>query len=586
MSPKVFRFGKLRRWYVLVVGLIGLGVLFWLMIMLFIYTSSKGYQLYLSGVTLFMMLLCGYMIWITWSYRIEFLENELKVSRYGIPFARPFHCSYENMSYVRRPIMKGSIEVIPIQGKSFQFPIIVEGGSDAVMDEFEKHLGKEHLQIYLREELKKTTKVGLTNRLFLVGIVWIFLFVQWSPRIILPHVGWETVWGEAFLPMGYINNYWISENGTAWISLMKSFENSQVIRIGDAGTESWVFGNRDDVLHADAIVSGSTGQPWLLRNDFFLHWDGTSWQKIQTRGVEIRADPPIVIGDNFWAIASKENEFSKYLIKLDLNTGDVNLFSIPQELLLDGFHIRDIRLTPDKSIVAYLVKADCPKVFFYIFQNEHWAQSHSLNVQSSDSEFHDEQSRLRFGTFTIDNAGQIWGVNNNDGHPVIGRFDVLTGSWMWSQIPNDCELCSKSYSEMVVDNLGRVWLSGSYGRKNNLEDRYSVYQGSGLDVLKPQWEGTAEQLVRYTDKNSNYQVGIGNTGIRLSQDGHIWVARDRLVWIDSTQPDLPGVMPDWFVTVTNPGKLLIAYIVGFTLIGVLYVGDWIIKRIRTNQKGS
>lgn len=588
MTPKIFRLGKFRRWSVLIMGIIAFGVLTWLMVMLFRLASS-GSKLFpfllppFVGVVIFIVLLCSYMIWMVWSYRIEFGESELRVNRYGIPFARPLRCSYENIAYVRRPIMKGSIEVIPTQGKAFQFIVLVEGGSSAVMDEFEKHLSIDKFQVFLRDELKRYSQPGMLRYGFVV-FMFCFLGLQWLPRMILPSVAWETIWGEGFLPSGHINNYWIEDQGTSWISFMRTGDTPQVVQINAKGTETWSFENKGDVLYANAIIADQAGQPWLIHDDFYLHWSGTSWQNIESGGYSIRANPPIVIDNGFWTIASRENEPSRFLLRIDLDDGKETLFTLPVDLAQDGFYIREVDIAPDNSIIVLFVKDQFPQAIFYSFQNGQWHRLCSLEVEWYVPDFElnlpDAKAYVQIDDFTIDAKGQIWVINDKDGRSTIGRYNTLKSEWDWSPIAPDCELCASHFSEMVVDKHDRVWATAGYSMKNDINDDNYWVQGFGLDVFAPHWGTSAERLVRYTNKNSNFQYGIGQTGVRLSHDGRIWIASDRLVWIDSNNPDLPKPMPDLFVKVTDPGNLLVGYLAGLVIMGILFFGGWVIKSFR------
>src|SRR5262249_37320527 len=93
----------------------------------------------------------------------------------------------------------------------------------------------------------------------------------------------------------------------------------------------------------------------------------------------------------------------------------------------------------------------------------------------------------------------------------------------------------------------------------------------------PHWGGMAERLRRYTNKNSNYQVGIGSNDLRISEDGYIWSARNRVVRINANQPELPPALPEWATYVTNPKKALpiIAVIMIPWLLWILFWGLYI-----------
>lgn len=336
MTSKVFRLSLLRRWITSIVVLVAIGLLIQIPRLVtgfnpFEQGSFWGIWIVPVIVILFLLLLFVYIIWMIWSYSIEFSETELRVGKYGNPIARRTIILYSNIKHVRRGTYRGWIEIVLLNGKSFILMAIVAEGIDGLIAELEKHIPAEKFQPFLRKEMKRYSKSDLARWGFPV-FIWLFLLLQWSPRMILPYIAWETVLGEGFLPSGYINNYWVDDNGTAWASFMRSFDTPQVIRVDSSGSESWIFDNREDVLYADAIVAGDHGQPWLLHDDFCLRWNGTSWQKIQSKGYSLRGTPPIVIKNVFWSIASRENESIQHLLGLNFENGEEALFPLPYQL--------------------------------------------------------------------------------------------------------------------------------------------------------------------------------------------------------------------------------------------------------------
>ena len=549
MSPKVFRLRKFRRWYALVVGLMGFGVLSWLMVMLFRSTSLfTDFLTPLIGVTLFMMLFLGYMIWMIWSYRIGFFENELKVSRYGIPFARPFQCEYENIAYVRRPIMKGSIEVIPTQGRPFQFILAVEGGSDAVMDEFEKHIGTEKFQMDLRHELKKYSildkaTIAIITPMLVVAIMF-FL-----PKLFAGFVAWETFWSPGV--GGNMNSFWFDQDGDLWLSYNKPFsEITQIVQMTQEKKNHWSV----DRSYFDLVLADGNGLPWIIQGDEALHWQGLSWKSIPFNNYTVRTYTPVAIIDGkYWTSAYSKEKNSYFLINIDLNSEQIQVVNLPSERASENYIIQGLQSYSDGSLLVMVTKPYSP-VFFYQLKNNEWKKK----IDLFDAKWRipvffgwEQDPRLDFGGFTIDTSDRVWVVVEKESKSMIGQFDEDSTSWQWSSIESDCDLCSSSYEDIVIDDNGRVWITAEYGRKATPDVEYGYSLGYGVDVFVPHWGQSAERVMRYTRDNSNYQLGIGNNGLRRSDDGRIWTAYHRLVWIDSSDTNLPIPFPDWFANMIS-----------------------------------
>lgn len=597
MNPKVFRLGKFRRWWVLAVGIIGFGALAWLMTMLFLSTSSENKLVPillppLLGMTLFTALLCGYMIWVVWSYRIEFFEDELCVSRFGIPFARQIRCSYEDITYVRRPIMKGYIEVIPKQGKSFHLLTIVEGSSDGLMDEFERRLEPEKFQVFLREELKRYSifdKVGLVSVVPLLVVVALFFL----PKFVARFYAWETAWPSTTFNFGEINGLWFDQRGNVWLANRQPLSpNSQIIEITEEGTNRWTV----NLTFFDLVLADRKGQPWIIDYDEIFHWTGSSWKPVPLGGYTIGsyAAPPVVVDGKYWVSAYSKARDSHFLISLDLDTEEIQIVHLPPDLASDNFTIRGFQLAPDGSFLVMLAKPFTP-IFFYSYaaQSGEWEKKMELVEAKWETQsiFGAEQDPwLEFGGFTIDKTGQVWVVLDDQTGSQIGRFDASSQTWQWSVIEDDCELCSASYGDIVVDDNGRAWVKAEYGRKSAPDAKYAILQGRGVDVFIPRWGQTAERVMRYTRDNSNYQLGFGSSDIQRTEDGRIWTAGNRLVWIDSSKPELPAPLPDWIANLISREmyiKASLFTIVALIVMAVIYrLALWYRNQLPISSKNS
>jgi hypothetical protein len=84
--------------------------------------------------------------------------------------------------------------------------------------------------------------------------------------------------------------------------------------------------------------------------------------------------------------------------------------------------------------------------------------------------------------------------------------------------------------------------------------------------------------MRYTRDNSNYQLGFGSSDIQRTNDGRIWTAGSRLVWIDSSESEVPAPLPDWFANLVSEEtyfKAMLLTIAVLIIMAVIYrVASW------------
>ena len=117
---------------------------------------------------------------------------------------------------------------------------------------------------------------------------------------------------------------------------------------------------------------------------------------------------------------------------------------------------------------------------------------------------------------------------------MAGRLDLVSGEWTWRELtfPNDCEY-SYQQEKPLIDPLGRIWIEG--------RDQVAVFSPEVFVEPDP----TSTPLMIYSERNSNY---TSTDTLNLQEDGKIWALDslgDKLIWIDSTQKNLPEPMPSW-----------------------------------------
>ncbi|MEW5940785.1 MAG: hypothetical protein AB1750_14035, partial [Chloroflexota bacterium] len=304
--------------------------------------------------------------------------------------------------------------------------------------------------------------------------------------------------------------------------------------------------------------------------------------------------PPVVVNGEYWVSTYSKAKDSFFLISIDLDSEEIRVVELPPDMASNKFAIRDIQLSPDGSFLVMVTKPFNP-AFFYSYQPKTGAWEKKMELTEAKWETQGafgftRDPWLEFGGFTIDQAGQVWVVLDDQSGSRIGRFDETGHTWQWSVIEDDCDLCSNYYQDIIIDDYGRVWVKAEYGRKESPDAKYEVSQGDGVDVFIPHWGQSAERVMRYTKENSNYQLGHGSSDLQRTSDGRIWTADNRLVWIDSLQPELSSPLPDWFANLISMEiyfKALLLTIIALVVMAVFYrLASWYRNRSPIPSKNS
>jgi hypothetical protein len=271
--------------------------------------------------------------------------------------------------------MRGEIQIISKSKKSFEFLTRVDGGVDAVLDELEKHIPLDKFQLNLRSELKKFSKYDKVtiSASFFPLLIMVMMNV---PSIILNDVAWKTVWEPSYWSSGDIYNFWLN-HGAAWISFRRPFvDGVNVVRVENDEKSFWKFGG--DNFYPYAVLVDNREQPWMIGYDQLYRWTGSSWQGYQFQNYRLRNfSNPIVVENVFWAQAYDEMTEKPFLVQINLNSGEITLLYLPNELTNDGFSIWDIKEAPDHLLYVMVTKPNAP-VFFYLIKDGQWEEKFEL----------------------------------------------------------------------------------------------------------------------------------------------------------------------------------------------------------------
>lgn len=377
MPLKVFRFSKFQRYLTLLTVVLLIIITIWFLSPLVnadFFEHAGGRILliipYPLGIITF-----TYLIWVTWAYRIEFWETEIRVASYLKPWKQYERCAYKDMEYIRRPTMRGEIQIVSTSKRSIQFHTCVDGGVDAMLNELEKYVPLDKFQSNLQSELKKFSKYDKVV-VSLSFFPLLFLVMVNVPSIILNDVAWETIWEPSYWSSGDIYGFWL-ENETAWVSYRKPFVDSvNIVHIKNDEKKFWKLDK--DSFYPDIVSADDNEQPWVIGYDQLYRWTDSSWQGYQFQDYRLRNfSTPIVIEDIYWTQASDETTERPFLVQFDLKSGDIIPLYLPDELAKDGFSIWDIKEASDHSLYVMVTQPNAP-VFYYLVKDGQWERKFEL----------------------------------------------------------------------------------------------------------------------------------------------------------------------------------------------------------------
>lgn len=522
-------------------------------------------SVFVSLLALLGVVVFGYTGLFIWTYRLEFGESALQRHTIYYPFLGPFRCAYTDVVQIRRGVVRGSLEIVPHEGKPLRVGArMLEGGGDRLLDELSKRVATECIESNLKVSLWKYTRLDRFHLAFMTTLILsqaVYLYLSIGHDFVLAAVAWKTAWGGAFATS--VEAFALDSDDTVWIITEAGLENDcRVHHIMGSETRTWDM--PDDVSRLSGcgfpigLARDDAGRPVVVYGDQLLHWDGKVWQHEFFAPVEsgLRVGSGWVAsrGARLWGTAESASGSESVLFSLDISSGEFRIVTPPASAVNDGLVMSHyFHQSVDGSLLVLMTGEN--QVRLYLLRDDEWLEPGYPIFMPSPA---------GVSNFLADSAGRIWLLLEvGRGKYALGRFDPETTAWDWSELDSGCNACGERYFYMDVDTLGRVWLRG--------------YDSNGriLNVFELPSGGSAQHIVRYTSDNSNYQSSypMSYSGVRLGSDGRMWAADDRLVWLDSTARELPRPLPDWILPLTGGGArvvLLLCALVASMMYAVVY----------------
>jgi len=526
---------------------------------------------------LFVIAIFVYITLVTLTDTIVFDENQL--TRRGIPQLSQFYGSigYDQIARIQRG-MYGTLHIIPIEGKVIRLsPRIYEGGQDRFIMALRSFVPQEKIDPDLSA---RTLRYTIPERLLLIALnlapllFLASLFTDDLVDLIRKDADWTTAVKSHLWER--IEDFEIDQEDRIYLLMRRvtadweAFENysvhilhgdeKQVIPIPDKNTLGVQDPEDDPISPPDKIYILKDGA--ILLNFFLdpgaLLWDGSQWEWFP-EGSPRKNGPSYT--DLIERYIQWLSETDAILIN-DVASGQAAAYDLTQsdipmihEANRNQFGWTNLLIEIDRNqyAVTSILGEDSPDDWYALPLLETESGSLYRSFLSSDPQgnpiiFLDEEEICTNGTYI----------------QTAGRLDLARQAWVWRDLafPNDCEHTRQE--KPLIDQHGRIWIEG--------HDQVAIFPPEVFSEPDPQ---SAPSLI-YSEANSGY---ISPHRLQLKEDGRIWaleILGDKLIWIDSTQKNLPAPMQPWLAKLAgNSEPRLVPY---FAILFILLIPAIVMQR--------
>jgi hypothetical protein len=506
-------------------------------------------------------------------YRLYFSDTSLIVLSFSGPGRKSKEYPYADILRVKRGLVRGEL-IVETAGSPLRLtPFLYEGREKRLLAEFAKRLPPEKIEPDLENSLRKFKKYDAILYPLLIGLfagIFIINFQSGGIGLIRPRIGWPDAvpWklGTFYKALS------VDEAGTAWFATTNVDTKSTRVGRADGGsTRVWdipaaAFEGGDGAYDISGVTGNAEGDPVVFLESYMLSWNGAEWIDTPLPGEILNYLGYSVAGNALQYITSVGNLFTFY--SCDLNRLECEAFSMPDAITAGGMTPWAYKGSAGGPAVAAAAKEGL--IAFYQFRDGSWVQlGGELDLPIAD-----------FMAFTLDSHNALWVTKSmaqqnawdryTQGPLAFGRCDDAQGEWQWSSLDAFTGSFEQGVDYMEVDPRGRIWIAGHYRTADvGIGETAGVYTVGG---------GKAEEIIRYTDANSNFQTGISDCGLVQGPDGRMWSCDSGLVSLDSRAEKLPSPLPEWLSDLGNHkyrfiglGVVCALELVYFAVLGILFV---------------
>ncbi|MCB9135295.1 MAG: hypothetical protein H6636_07700 [Anaerolineales bacterium] len=466
-------------------------------------------------------------------YRLIFGKTHLFTRAWWYPGMPKITCAYNEIQWITRGETRGMVKFFPKQGKSFRLAAnALEGGWPRLSQE-----------IYARftpAQIDPDLSLSLQKNNFLDGLQFlakgVMLFFPIAQILLLPTISplynhwWKPVTNIKELR---VETTFADTDGSTWIIAQKDlhFSDYTIYHVQGNTTTTWAFSTDERGVSGspELIASDGKGNPWVFFDNLAFRWENSQWQRIELPQELKNAFLPyytaIISEADFWSFSYSEEFRPNGILHWDLANNTTSFFPFPKDN--DDTYWSEMTSSPQGDLWLTKSPKDLPgNIKTYRFDGLSWYEGPSFSV-----------SNLKNLDTAVDSSGQIWLLLSSYDNKIfsVARYNPTTLVWERTELPEYWKgKRQKSYEQIEVDALGRIWLLGK------TQERFYEWF---ITVVQPAWGGLSKDLVTYTHDNSAVDELFFT--IQMGHDGKVWM-KENARFMNGNAEKLPRPLPDWY----------------------------------------
>jgi hypothetical protein len=267
------------------------------------------------------------------------------------------------------------------------------------------------------------------------------------------------------------------------------------------------------------VSSNSKGSPivWADNSVYIAVNDGWKWiPYTDSLDLGIIFSDSIAFGEQAWTIDEQGR-----ILKINALTGAWSIIDLPPSALEQKVQPKSLKLTTHGNILVLMQNDNISYVYLLSFDDTWKSQKYSIITSHN----------ISIDDYFLDDHNSLWVLSEEDDKCFVQKID-LNGALLLTQLPTPQEAHGRRhYYYFMVDSAERLWTVPGF----------PLF----IAVFHPVWNNTAEEVMHYTEANSNFQTGISGRPALLP-DGTIWSMGRRLSRMDTNLTELPSPLPNWF----------------------------------------
>jgi hypothetical protein len=442
---------------------------------------------------------------------------------------KPFEIPYNQIANVKTNVEMSRIDIFDRVGRHYAFHPALFGAKNGenVLLELQQHVPSEVFESGqgFPRMMEKWSRAYIRS-IFIIAFSAAYLLTFFLDPSFSSRSWFVDAWRVERRPWGYENvrTFSLDHDNNFWITAWKS-DGYLIYKFPDDAGSDWKL--RESLLeeydYPELVSANHAGAPIVWMNDRAVHYQNGTWQSIPYQDnldVDYWQFRGVVSGEQGWII--DEEGADNRLLKINALSGDWDVLLPPATAEQENLLLQSMKQTVNGEILVLAESDTNGRV--YLLTEDIWETREYAFLLPNGGRSID---------YFLDKDNSLWVLFSSRKEPIVQKISSA-GTIQVTHIPVSGEMKKREwYSSIVVDSSERLWISGSYP--------------AFVAVFTPVWDGDSTEIVRYTEKNSNYKSEVSTEPVLLP-DGKIWSFGRMISSIDSNLKVLPAPLPNWFAS--------------------------------------